>query len=366
MTQSHSFISTPKWLIPAIAISGLLLVIFLALGVIGGESRTEPGNTPIPGPSWPAGAETIKVGMQSAANALSWQGTVRSRLAVKIAPKLNARIVEIPVHPGDRLKKGDVIARLDDRDLRAAYNAASAAQTAAQAQAAQATADEKRIVDLYNKQAATRQNYDAVLAQAQAARAMVNQAASAAQQSKVMLGENVLYAPFDGIVDERLQEPGDMGMPNQPIISFHKPDDLRLEAAIASHCAAGVKLGMPVSVRLDTLHQTLTGSVDEIAPEIDAQTRTQQIKVKLPPTDGLKHGQYGWLELGCQGQQQTLMIPATAVLYYGQLQAVKVVDEARHIHVRHIRTGKAYGEQLEVLSGLHDGETILSNGGLLQ
>jgi len=365
MTEHISVVSTPKWMIPAIAIGGLLLVILFALGVLGGDSKTEPGNTPTSGSAIPAGAQTLKVGMQSAANALSWQGTVQSRLAVKIAPKLNARIIEIPVHPGDRLKKGDVIAKLDDRDLRAAYNAASAAQAAAQAQAAQANADEKRIVDLYNKQAATRQNYDAVLAQAQAARAMANQAASAAQQSKVMLGENVLYAPFDGVVGERLQEPGDMGLPNQPIVTFHKPEDLRLEAAIASHCAAGIQLGMPVTVRVDAIHQSLNGTVDEITPEIDPQTRTQQIKIKLPQSEGLQHGQFGWLELGCQAQQQSLLIPATAVVHYGQLQAVKVVED-QQVHIRHIRTGKRYGDNLEVLSGLHEGETILSNGGLLQ
>lgn len=364
MTE-HIGIDKPNWLIPAAAVTGLLLVIFFALGILGGEDKTEPGTTPVTGQVLPGGAQTLKVGAQTAENVLSWQGIVQSRLAAKLAPKLNARIVEIAVRPGDRVKKGEVIARLDDRDLRAAYQAASAAQTAAQAQAAQASADEKRIVDLYEKQAATRQNYDAVIAQAKAARAMANQAAGAAQQSKVMLGENVLYAPFDGIVGERIQEPGDMGLPNQAIVTLHKPDDLRLETSIPSHCAAAVKLGMTVNVRLDTLHQTVTASVDEIAPEINPQTRTQDIKVKLPTIDGLQHGQFGWLELACNGEQRALLIPETAIVQYGQLQAVKIVEGER-VMTRHIRIGKRYGEQVEVLSGLHDGETILSNGGQLE
>lgn len=362
MTEHHSGNNLPNWLIPAAAVTGLLLVIFFALGILGGESKTEPGNTAIAGEPLPGGAETLKVATQATDNALSWQGVVQSRLAAKIAPKLNARIVEIAVHPGDRVKKGDVIAKLDDRDLRAAYQAASAAQTAAQAQAAQASADEKRMVDLYEKQAATRQNYDAVIAQAKAARAMANQAAGAAQQSKVVLGENVLYAPFDGVVGERLQEPGDMGLPNQPIVTLHKPDDLRLEAAIASRCAASISLGMAVNVRLDTLQQTVTASVDEIAPEINPQTRTQDIKVKLPKIEGLQHGQFGWLELACNGERQALLIPVSAIFNYGQLQAVKVLEGER-VATRHIRTGKRYGGQVEVLSGLHDGETILLSGG---
>jgi len=180
-----------------------------------------------------------------------------------------------------------------------------------------------------------------------------------------MLGENVLYAPFDGIVGERLQEPGDMGLPNQPIVTLHKPDDLRLEAAIASHCAASVKLGMAVKVRFDIRQQVVDGTVDEMAPEIDPQTRTQNVKIKLPKIEGLQHGQFGWLELGCETAQPTLLIPATAVVHYGQLEAVKIFD-GQKLSTRHIRTGKSYGEQVEVLSGLHEGETILSNGGLLQ
>jgi RND family efflux transporter MFP subunit len=340
-------------------------VILFALGVLGGDKKTEPGNTEIKGKALPDGAKVLKIGSHAQANLLSWQGTVRSRIAVKIASKLNARIIELRVHPGDRLKKGEVIARLDDRDLLAAYNAANAAHNAAQAQAAQAKSEENRIIDLYNKQAATRQNYDAVLAQAKSAQAMANQAASSAQQSKVILGEDILYAPFDGVVGERLQEPGDMAAPNQAMITFLKPDDLRLEVAIADRCSAVVKLGMTVNVRIDALQQTLSGKIDEITPEIDPQTRSQQIKVSLPKVAGLQPGQFGWLDLACQAEQSTLLIPASAIVHFGQLQAVWIV-EGGLVHIRHIRTGKQYGEQLEVLSGLHEGETILVEGGKAQ
>ncbi|MDD5271953.1 MAG: efflux RND transporter periplasmic adaptor subunit [Methylovulum sp.] len=368
MTDRTTASTLPKWLIPATAITGLLLVILVALGFLGGGDKIAPGNTALTGQALPAGAQTLAVTRQATANTLSWQGTVRSRLAVKIAPKLNARITDIPVHPGERVKKGTVLATLDDRDLRAASNAAHAAQAAAQAQAAQAETEAKRISDLYAKQAATRQNYDAVLAQARAAREMASQAASTAQQSQIMLGENVLYAPFDGIIGERLQEPGDMGLPNQAIVTLLKPDDLRLEVAITSYCAEQITLGMAVKMRIDALQQTLTGKVDEIAPETDPQTRSQAIKISLPKTQGLQHGQFGWLELACQAQglaeTQALLVPMSAIVHYGQLQAVKIVD-GKQLYIRHIRTGKTYGKQVEVLSGLHEGETILLNAGLL-
>ena len=127
MTYPQSQSRSQKWLIPLAAIAGLLLIIFYALGLIGGEAKIAPGSTPSEGHALQDGVQTFTVNKQAADNTLSWQGTVRSRVIAKIAPKLNARILEIRVHPGDHLNKGDIIALLDDRDLRAATNAANAA-----------------------------------------------------------------------------------------------------------------------------------------------------------------------------------------------------------------------------------------------
>jgi RND family efflux transporter MFP subunit len=361
--DNHSISRLPKGLIPIAAISALILVILFALGVLGGDKKTEAGTTDVKGLALPSNAKTLKVSNQMQANLLSWQGTVRSRLAVKISPKLNARIIEIPVHPGDRLKKGVVIAKLDDRELAAAYNAANASYHAAQAQASLAKTEETRIIELYNKQAVTKQNYDAVLAQAQSALALANQAAENARQSKVLQGENILYAPFDGVVGERLQEPGDMSFPNQPIITFLKPDDLRLEVAVSDRCSAQLKVGMNVKVQLEVIGQLLTGVVDEISPEIDAQTHSLLVKVSLPNVVGLQQGQFANLQLACQESQQAIFIPKSAVVHYGQLQAVTIVDGQRG-HVRHIRTGKENGSLVQVLSGLHDGDIIMLESGL--
>ncbi len=315
MTDQSTFFSGHKRLILLLAASTLLLALLFVFGTLISSRKTEPGNPSDNGQSLPAGAQTLKLASQPVTNSMLWQGTIRARLAIDIAPKVNAHILVVAVHPGDKLKKGDIIAKLDDRDLRAAYNAANAALIAAQAQASQSRTEEKRIIELYNKQAVTSQNYEAALAQAQAAQAKVDQAASTAQQSKVELGENVLYAPFDGVVGERLQEPGGMGMPNQPIITFLNPDDLRLEVAIADRCSPLVKPSMKLDVRIDAIQQTVTGTLDEVAPEIDPKTRTRLIKISLPKTNGLQHGQFGWLSLGCEAEQQALLVPASAILY---------------------------------------------------
>lgn len=354
-----------KWLVPSASIIALILVIFYALGIIGGGDKVEPGNTEAGTKTVPKDARLLTVKKQLAENLLSWPGTVRSRTVAKIAPKLNARILQVKVNAGDFVKKGDIIALLDERIYQAAYNETKAALTAAKALAVQAKADETRARELYAQEAATRENYDSVVARARAAQASVTQAASAVEQARVLLGDNVLRAPFDGVISERLKEPGDMGLPNVPIAILQKPDDLRFEVALPVGCVNRIELGMSATIRTEAPPRTWQGKISEIAPEIDQQTRSQLVKADLPADKTLEHGQFGWLLLSCSEGREALFIPSSAVLHYGQLEAVKIVENGR-IYTRHIRTGKQQNGRVEILSGLHEGETIMTDSGLAQ
>ncbi len=359
MNHSVIVIKIPKNLFAASAVAALLCIIAWQLGLFRG-GKLQPGLSAASGQALPAGARTLKLTSQSLANTLAWQGVVKSRQAVKISAKYPARILEMPARVGDRVKQGGVLARLDNREPRAAHAAAAAALTAAQAQARQAEQDLKRVTQLYEKQAATRQTYDAAVAQAQTTAALLKQAAGRAEQTQAQLAEDAILAPFDGVVGERWLNPGDMAQPGLALLSFHQPGDLRLEAGIAEQCQTALHAGQTVEVQIDALNQTLKGKIEEIAPEIDPQTRSRLLKVALPPAPGLAHGQFGRLELACEDRQTALLIPASAVMHYGQLQAVRVV-EGEYTHIQHIRTGKSYGAQLEVLSGLRPGETIMTD-----
>ena len=365
MTQSINKTSGNKWFIPIFAIIGLLLVIMFALGIIGGGDKITPGNIAYSGSPLPADAEVLTLKKQLSDNMTSWPGTIRSRTIAKIAPKFNARILEVNVDAGDTVKKGDVIARLDQQAMNAAYQEALATLYGAKAQANQAIANERRTKSLFSKEAATQQNYDAAIAQASTARAAVKRAISTVKRVHVNLDENVLLAPFDSIVSERLKEPGDMGFPNDPVVILQKNNDLRLEAAIPTHCAKRITLGMKVAIRIDSSNKHISGTIDEIVPEIDPQTRTQLVKAALSASEGLVNGLFAWMEQNCDDSQNVLMIPKSSVLHYGQLEAVKIVDN-NQIYTRHIRTGKQTGNKLQVLSGLLEGETILINSGLQQ
>lgn len=352
-----------RWLLPFSAVFSLILLIVYALELIGGGEKILPGVTPAPVTKVPANANTLVVGRQRADNAQLWPGVIRSKTVAGIAPKLTARIISVNVNSGDKVKKGAVIARLDDRELRSAYNETHAALTAAKAVAARARADLKRSQYLYDQEAATRASHDAAVANAGSAQSAVNQAASSVEKLRANLTETILTSPFDGVISERLKEAGDIGLPGDPVAILLNPDDLRLEVAIPNSCKNRIKVGLPVLVRVDTLPGSLQATIDEIAPEIDRQTGMQMVKAALPVSAGLKHGQFAWLEQGCESGRDLIFIPITAVIHYGQMEAVKIVEN-KQVYSRHIRTGKQQGASVEVLSGLRPGETIITNSGI--
>jgi RND family efflux transporter MFP subunit len=276
-----------------------------------------------------------------------------------VAPKIAGRILELKVNIGDHVNQGDVIARLDDRDIRAKESEALAVLAGANAQANRAAADAQRIGSLYKQEAATRENFDNVQAQAKSSMAVVNQALSGVKVIRAYLEDAVLRAPFSGIIVTKLKQAGDMGLPGEPLLTMQTAQDMRLEVSVPSQCATKLHSGMKVDVRIDNLDAGLMAQIDEIAPEIDAQTRSQLIKIKLPELKGLQPGYLGWLDQACE-QHQALLIPNAAVIHVGQLESVKVLAQGE-VSLRHIRTAKTFADKIEVISGLRAGETVVVN-----
>jgi len=349
MSLAQPNIPKPYLLAASVAVLVILLMAMQGSFV----SKTVAGETPLPKQTVTAATATAE--QRQVADVLTWPGTVRSKSVAMIAPKMTARILAINVRAGDKVNQGDVLVRLDQRDIQAQINAAKAAVASASAEANRASADAARIKSLYQKEAATRANYDASVAQEKAAQAAVRQASSGVNEIKARLDDAVLRAPFAGVVVKRLQEPGDMGLPGVPALSLQQPQGLRLEAQVPGFCAGRLSLGMAVTVRI--AEQTVNGTVAEIVPEMDAETRSQLVKIALPEISGLHPGQFGWLEQAC-GQHTALLVPASAVLQIGQLEAVKLANEGA-VTLRHVRTAKRFGGDMEIISGLEAGETVI-------
>jgi RND family efflux transporter MFP subunit len=152
-----------------------------------------------------------------------------------------------------------------------------------------------------------------------------------------------------------------LASPGTPLVTVEDAGAYRLEAQVGESSLAYAKLGAAVPVRVDALDTTLSGKVAEIVPAADPQSRTFTIKIELPAEPLLRSGVYGKASLS-RGERQVLLVPIGAVLERGQLTGVFVVGQDGRAEFRLVKTGKRYGENFEILSGLSAGERVVVKG----
>jgi RND family efflux transporter MFP subunit len=146
------------------------------------------------------------------------------------------------------------------------------------------------------------------------------------------------------------------------LVTIEDDSRYRLEVAVEESQLGKVSMGQQARVRIDAFGaDDLEGCVSEITPAADPMSRSYMVKIDLPSRQGLRSGLYGVARF-VSGRKQAIVVPLKAVVERGQLVGVYVVDDASVARLRLIKTGKSYGENVEVLSGLSDGERIVVDG----
>jgi len=352
-------VSTIRTVVFALVAVIALVVLLLFMQGVFTRGKVRPGRGELP-PGAPPAA-TAAVERREVDEWQEWPGTVASRTVAQISPRITARILEVRVAAGDSVKAGAIVAVLDDRDLSARVEQAKSAIAAAEAQSVEAASDLERAKELLEKGAASKKEYEAAESRAKALEAQVAQARNGLKEAQVMMDEAVVRAPFDGMVAERLAEPGDLAVPGRPILAIHDPARLRLEAKVPESCAAKAHVGMEVPVLVESIGKELVATVEEIAPAADPVSRTFLIKAALPPDAALRPGMFGRFRTSCS-KRFALLIPESAVSRVGQLESVQVAapDGARQ---RNVRTGRKFDGRIEVLAGLDEGERVVIPAG---
>ncbi len=343
---------TSKLIWGPLAVLGLIGLLAWIQGAF--AEKVPPGRTPLALEK--ASGAIVKVEARTLPRRLDWPATVSADTVARIAPKIPGRILKITVDIGAQVQKGQLLARLDDSQIRAQLRAAKAALAAAKAQAQRAAADARRIRNLFKQQAATQRDLDAAVAAERSSRAQVEQARQQIQAIKAQLNETRLYAPFTGSIIERLADPGDMGLPGQPILTLQNPRQLEVKTHVPEHCARFLSLGSPVKVNVPGQDLQLEAAVTEMAAAADTFTHTIEVKAALPPDQPVLPGAFAWFGQTC-GEEQLLLLPASAVRRVGQLEEVQYVTEG-HLQTRLVRTGRHINGQVEILAGLKAGDQV--------
>ncbi len=287
-------------------------------------------------------------------------GTVRAKVETVISPVVTATISSITVRSGDQVKQGEVVAKLDSRELKSRAEQARQAVVAAKATQTRIEKDFKRMQSIHKADsgAISRAELDRAQAAVSTSRAQLLRAQRQEDEAKTALSYSTLTAPIAGRVVERYADPGDTARQGEPLLRMYDPGTLRLEASVRESVASKLAKGQQVSVRIDALEKEFGGHVEEIVPSADPGSRSFLVKVSISGSAGLYPGMFGRLEVPI-GQIDRIYIPQDAVTRVGQLDFV-IVKTSEGAVRRYVRLGEeAADSRVEAVSGLSAGDQIL-------
>jgi RND family efflux transporter MFP subunit len=380
-----------KAILKLVALVAVLVVMMMWLA---GAFRNKIQAAPVQEPATVAAEATTRVEARQYPMIVEQAGTVRTRTEAQVSSRLMAQVQEVMVREGDTVRgagpegQATILAKLDDRDIQAklqqaqaqvaslqrALGAALAQQQSAQAVLQQAGADLTRFENLVEAKAATQQQLehartqrDTAQAQVLAAQGLVEQtraqqvgAEAAVREAQIMLSYAVIKAPFDGKISSKKIDPGDMVAPGQTLFVVESPSEPQLHAMVSETVALHLKAGQTLPVRIDAPQREFEAVVREIVPQADPLTRTILVKVDLPKDAGLVSGLFGRLRVPI-GDYSTLVVAKDAIRRSGQLYLVQVLEKPGVPVRRFVQIGPEHGPLVEVLSGVQEGDEVVTN-----
>jgi len=330
-------------------------------------------------------------------------GTVKARTTTQISANLLGRIISFPAAEGDTVSRGQLLVAIDSSESRAQLQKAQAALAEAQASSAElersvesanaavrtAEANKQlaevtfgRYRELYQRHSASAQEFDearsrfnVAVSELERARANVREIASKKEQitaridqaradiatAKIYEGYSKIVAPVSGVVVKKFAEAGATASPGLPLMSIEDNSQYRLEVGVEESRSRSVHTGSRVNVRIDALGGgDLMGTVAEILPTSDAASRSYTVKIDLPANPLLRSGLYGLARFAL-AQKNAITVPQTAVVQRGQLTGVYTVASDGTARLRIVTTGKASDGNVEVLSGINEGDEIVAS-----
>jgi RND family efflux transporter MFP subunit len=287
-----------------------------------------------------------KVVKRIAGNQVQVVGTVQAVEQAEISAKITGNVITLPVDLGSRVKSGELLVELSAAEI-------SAQVQQSRAQLEQAKRNLAREENLLKKNAATPETVKSFEDNLRIAEA-------AYRTTLAMLDFSKITAPFTGIITRKLVSIGDLATPGKPLLHIEEENKLQVLTDIPEAMILKIAKGDKLKVFIPSVNLELEGTVAEVSPVADPSSRTSPIKLRIPNNPQLRSGQFARVTLA-MAHAETLAVPAAAVVPFGQMQRVFVVDDGK-ARLRLVRTGAMSASSMEILSGLGEGETVVITG----
>jgi RND family efflux transporter MFP subunit len=305
-------------------------------------------------------------------------GALKPKEQVDVTSKATGRVEKIAVYVGDYVRRGTLIAEIEDQELQQQVRRATASIEVVRATLSQrraelenAKADLARSRQLMEAGLIPRQDYEAkatsfqvVQAQIQLTEAQGDQAQAELSELKIRLEQMRILSPIDGYVAERYLDPGAVVSPATPIVRVVNLSTMVTRANVPEREVSKLRLGNRAIVRVDAFgERVFEGKVTRIAPVLDAATRSALVEVEIPnPGAGLKAEMFARVTLDLANFRPAVLIPREALVYRGTQPGVYLIGDDEKPIFREVEPGAVQGDDVEVLSNLSAGARIVTTG----
>ncbi|MBA3298166.1 MAG: efflux RND transporter periplasmic adaptor subunit [Acidobacteria bacterium] len=328
----------------------------------------------------PMPVEFAPVKRSMVAERITIVGNLIGAATVEAVPKVNGRLQAVYVRLGDSVRRGQAIAKVEDREIQEQVNQAQGAFKVAEATIRQREADLnlartnlERNRTLVDRQLLPRQTFDdtearhqSAIAQLDLARAQFEQARARVGELRINLSNTVISSPVDGFVGKRYLDPGASVSPNVPVASIVDIRTVRMVAALVEKDSQRVRGGMPAEVKVDAFpDQKFTGRVSRVAPVFDPLTRTAEMEVEVAnPGYRLKPGMYSRVELTVAERPDALTVPRNAIVELDGRTGIFTAEAAAVMTAKFnpVQIGIRDGDAVEITTGLTEGARVITTG----
>jgi len=294
---------------------------------------------------------------------LETTGTLRADKEVVVSSEVEGKLKNVLVDDGSPVQKGMLLAEIDETVYRQDEMRSGAALKQTEASLINVRSDYKRKETLYKEELITKQQFDDATARLALAEAELERAKATLAISREKLGQTKVYSPLTGAVKEKRVTAGDYVRNGTPLLQLIKIDRLKLNFTVSEKDAALVKPGQEVAFQVDAYNNTeFKGRVSLLFANIEEKTRTLQVEAIVPNGNGvLKPGFFARTIIYIKEPAAAVLIPIIALIYENSIVRVFVV-EGDNAKARVVKLGNKYGEQVEIIEGVKEGEQVVFVG----
>jgi RND family efflux transporter MFP subunit len=305
----------------------------------------------------------LKAAAQPVAVGMEFDGVVEPVKQSTVSAQASGRIVSLAVEAGDKVRAGQLLATIDDRESQTALQRSQAQVAQADAEMRNAQAHAKRTRELQAKGFVSSAALDSAEATLKAAQASRDQAAAGERQSALAQGFTRVTAPYDGWVRETLAQAGDLATPGKAILTLYAPAPLRAVVHVPLSRSAAARSASQVEVRIPGASGNgawIKPVSLEMLPVADAVAQTAEWRLQLPPGQAAPLAPGQQVRVRFSGTQAVrMLVPASAVLRRGELTAVYVASPQSGFVLKAVRLGADHGGAgIEIVAGLRPDDLV--------